>query len=148
MSPHGLVQEWLERDALYPWRMLVCCILLNKTTGAQAVPVAMEVLETWPTPLLLANAIRVDLQNIVRPCGLWRRRSLMLKAMSAAFSRGAVNPAELPGVGDYALDSWTIFVDGRLPKSVGDGKLRLYLSWARRNRAQFEEDVVRRPVKM
>lgn len=132
VSPHGLIQEFLAQGPLYPWRMLVACQLLNRTGGAVAIPCALEVLRRWPTPEALAlsntNALRAE----VRRCGLWRRRARNLQEMSLLWFWGWRNPAALPGVGRYALDSWAIFVEGRLPRSADDGKLKLYLKWARR----------------
>lgn len=134
MSPHGLVQERLRRGPLYPWRMLVACQLLNRTTGRQGVPAALAVLERWPSPEALAMAHLGSLRAAIRSCGLWRRRSALLRRLSAAWAAGERDPRRLPGVGPYALDSWSIFVDGRLPRRVDDGKLQLYLKWARSRR--------------
>lgn len=132
MSPHRLIQERLPRGPLYPWRMLVACVLLNRTRGAVGVPTALAVLEAWPSPGALACADLRTLRAVIRPCGLWRRRALTLCNLSVAWVAGVRDPRLLPGVGPYALDSWRIFVDGRLPRGVRDGKLRLYINWKKR----------------
>lgn len=44
----ALLQEEFGQN--HPWRVLVVCILLNRTQGAQARPVLEEFLRRWPTP--------------------------------------------------------------------------------------------------
>ena len=79
-----LIQERLARDADYGWRMLVACVLLNRTRGTVAGQTLDAVLERWPTPALLARAAYSDVMNVIMPCGLWVRRSHSLVALSAA----------------------------------------------------------------
>lgn len=129
-----LVQERLPRGPDYGWRMLVACQLLNRTRGAVGVPAALAVLARWPTPAALARADLRSLHSLIRRCGLWRRRSLQLRRLSAAWAAGERDPKRLPGAGRYARDSWAIFVEGRRPRSVGDHWLRYYLESTRRAR--------------
>jgi hypothetical protein len=46
-SPYSLIEEWLWNQ---PWRMLVACILLNKTTAKQLLnnQVLQSVIDRWP----------------------------------------------------------------------------------------------------
>jgi hypothetical protein len=81
----------------------------------------------FPTPRRMARAGR-ELERIVRPLGLWRRRAALLRRLSADVARG-LPPQRCAGVGQYALDSHRIFVEGRLDAKPQDGKLRAYIKW-------------------
>lgn len=112
--------------------MLIACVLLNRTTGTQVIPVFRKIILRWPTPRGLSRA-NTDLEEILRPLGLWRRRSELLRKLGSAYASGKWStPLDLPGIGQYAMDSWTIFVEGEKPKKVSDGKLRSYLDRLRR----------------
>lgn len=130
-----LIQEQLPRDARYGWRMLVCCLLLNQTHGRQVRPMARELFARFPSPRSMAGAGR-DLERMVMPLGLWRRRAALLRKLSAACLRPDFDPRKTKGcgVGAYALDSWAIFVEGRVVRRPRDGKLRKYarrMGWNR-----------------
>jgi endonuclease III len=124
-----------ERHAADPWRLLVCCTLMNLAPGARAEPVAAAIFEAWPTPERLARAPETRLQALLRPLGMWRRRADTLRRLSAEYRHSgtdACTPAEvvraLHGVGAYAADSWAIFVEGRLDVEPADRELRRRLA--------------------
>jgi endonuclease III len=72
-----------------------------------------------------------DLQDDLRPLGLWRRRSLSTVRLARAWLERppgcAADVLRMPGCGKYASDSWAIFVDGRTDVDPHDGKLVWYL---------------------
>jgi len=129
MSPHELLQERVPRDELYPWRVIVLCSLLNKTPKESVARIMGGLFERWPTPRAMRNS-GPDLETLFRPLGLGYRKAKMLRRMSADYDQG-VPAAECRGVGQYARDALAIFVDGRLDVEPDDGKLGLYLEWAR-----------------
>ncbi|KAF7293853.1 hypothetical protein HMN09_01181300 [Mycena chlorophos] len=47
-----LIQESLKDD---PWKVLIAVTLLNKTSGALAIPVFWKLIEQWPTPFALSQ---------------------------------------------------------------------------------------------
>jgi methyl-CpG-binding domain protein 4 len=132
-----LFQEtWRRR----PFWMLVGCILVNRATWAKAEGVHREIMRRFPTPGLLTQAPRGELEALVRPLGLQRTRANNLIELAKVWQcerlhdrRKAVMPASgvlsLPGCGRYAADSWAIFVEGRRAPSVKptDAKLKAYL---------------------
>jgi hypothetical protein len=79
----GKVLQEVYRDD--PWRMLVGCILLNLTTRAQVDKVRQELFETWPLPSMMASADTADLEELLRPLGLFKRRAVTLKRFSADY---------------------------------------------------------------
>jgi methyl-CpG-binding domain protein 4 len=130
ISPHRLLQELVPADA---WHIFVVCILQNRTTGAQVEAVIDRFFERYPTPRELATADRSELEALIRPLGLWRRRAKTLVEMSRRVASGEwSNPFDLPGVGPYAADSYEIFVKGNLDVTAKDSWLRRYLEWRAR----------------
>ena len=113
LSPHALCEE---RYAAEPFRLLVCCILLNLTTWRQVEPVASEIFRRWPTPGDLARANRAALVDVLRPLGLLRRAAT-LQRFSREFATATWSGEDvrkLHGVGEYAADAYGMFVLGRM----------------------------------
>ena len=128
-SPFHLVQEHGEIRG-EPWRVLVACVLCNRTSGRRALPVLLEVLARWSTPERLSAVDVVILADVLRPLGLQRRRARTLIELSIAFlSWDEVDVTDLPGVGPYAADAWALFVEGRTDVLPTDRELRRWLDW-------------------
>jgi len=127
MSPLRLLQEQL---AATPWRMLVACLLLNRTRGTQVRRVVWALLRAWGGPGGLVGVSDAWLEAILRPLGLWRRRACLLRRFDRALAEG-VPLGNLPGVGAYARDSLRIFVDGDIDVEPTDGLLAAYVRWRR-----------------
>jgi methyl-CpG-binding domain protein 4 len=129
LSPHRLLQEMVGGD---PWRLLVACILQNKTPGPRAEAAFFALMADYPTPEALAEADVADLEERLRPLGLWRRRARVLVELSRrCITRDWSDPRQLPGVGRYAHDSYEIFVHGNLDVTPTDRFLLRYLEWRR-----------------
>ena len=132
----GLIQEKYWPDG---WKILVCCLCLNLTKRAQMEPVVEEMFQRWPTPSALASASDTDLEDLIRPLGMQRKRTQTLKRMSAEYAAGGWTQAkELHGIGKYGDDAYRIFILGdwravqpndhalnnyhsHLQKALGDG---------------------------
>jgi endonuclease III len=128
-----LFQEtWCRR----PFWMLVGCILVNRATWAKAEAVHAELRKRWPNEVRLAKASFEEVRDAVRPLGLQDIRAKNLLNLATHWvvcGRPRTDDRDflksLPGCGDYAADSWKIFVSGTMTKPrVGmDKKLRTYL---------------------
>jgi endonuclease III len=134
-----MFQEYLRND---PFWMLVACQLVNITTWEkQARPAFEEIRRRYGSPAELARAKPEELHGVLRPLGLWRRRSVSLVRMARAWvdlrptTHGEVR--RLPGCGKYASDSWAIFVENQEHVFPTDKKLREYL---RRNHLTREKN--------
>ena len=132
----GLVQEKYWPDG---WKILVCCLCLNLTKRAQMEPVVEEMFRRWPNPQALAAAPDADLEDLIKPLGMQRKRTQTLKRMSSEYAAGGWTHAkELHGVGKYGDDAYRIFILGEwravdpkdhaltdyyeyLKKTLGDG---------------------------
>ena len=90
-----------------PWRLLVMGRLSAQCTDARVNIVSRELFEKYPTPDAMAVADISELENIVKPCGLYRMKAESIKAASAMLINeyGGVLPSEMdellrfPGVG-------------------------------------------------
>ena len=109
-SPHGLLQEDLWPDE---WRILVACLMLNLTTRKQVDGVIHEFFRRWPNPQALLAASDSDVECLIRPLGMWKKRAQTLKRFSAEYLRPGWSTAlDLHGCGKYADDCWHIFCVG------------------------------------
>ena len=129
MSPYGLLQEEINAD---PWKIFICCIFCNLTKRVQAEPFFWKVIETWPTPEKLSEANITELENIIKPLGVSRRRALSLKKMSEGYIKNnwKDDPAVLYGIGKYASDAYRIFCQGDWRNvTPRDHALNDYHSW-------------------
>ena len=109
---YGLVQEKYWPDG---WKILVCCLCLNLTTRKQMEPVVEEMFKRWPHAAALAEAQDEELQELIKPLGMWRRRASTLKKMSRQNHEGQwLDVEELAGVGQYARRAYQIFILGEI----------------------------------
>jgi methyl-CpG-binding domain protein 4 len=115
------------------WRILVTCILLNLTTR-EAVEDAMDgFFAKWPNPVSASTADVSQMGDVLRPLGLWRRRTRSIVRLSNAWvvrwgnGKSCPSPSGLPGVGQYAVDAWKIFCSGERDFVPRDRMLRAYL---------------------
>lgn len=109
VSPLNLFQERYRHDG---WRLLCCTVCLNLCTGR-------------------ALADRRDLEALLSPLGLQRRRALSLTRMSLAYAClwDGRDARDLPGIGKYGADSYDIFIRGRLDVLPEDKELRKFMAW-------------------
>jgi len=110
-SPHNLMQECLYSD---PWKVLVCCMCLNCTSGIQARKVLLQLFDKYPTPTAFLEATLEQITEIIKPLGLWKKRPQALTQMTKGFlDSDWTTPSEIFGVGKYANDAYLIFCCGK-----------------------------------
>lgn len=109
-SPYGLLQEDLWPDE---WRILVACLMLNLTTRKQVDGVIHEFFRRWPDPKTLLKANVSDIEDLIKPLGMWKKRAQTLLRFSAEYLTGKWKTAkDLHGCGKYADDCWHLFCVG------------------------------------
>ena len=98
---------------------------------AQVDPVLCRLLRQMPDAAALASAEPAQLEALLRPLGLHRRRAQTLIDMSRAFLDGSWRRVEeLPGVGKYAADAYAIFCLGLWREvAPNDHALNAYQEW-------------------
>jgi methyl-CpG-binding domain protein 4 len=128
-SPYLLLQEIYNE---HPWRVLVCCIMLNCTSRKQVDRVRDEFFRRYPDPNSVVSADLDQIAELISPLGFRNRRANTIKRFSSDWlTLKWREPKELYGVGKYAQDSWDIFYKGDLSVEPTDGVLKKYLEWAR-----------------
>lgn len=100
------------------YELLVATVLSAQTTDVRVNTVTPELFERWPDAIALAGANADDLEDVVRPLGLFRRRAKALLKLGAqlADQHGGEVPGErdalvqLAGVGrktaNVVLGNW------------------------------------------
>jgi methyl-CpG-binding domain protein 4 len=136
-SPFDLVQEFAASVEPAEWRVMVACLMLNRTHGRQVRPMVTELFERAPTPEAAVRAVDAgELDHLLRPLGFINRRKRALRAMAVDYCAGK-RRASCYGTGDYCTDSLRIFVDGETDVATDDPWLKKYLEW--RNSSATEE---------
>ena len=119
-----LLQEVYLND---PWKMLVCCMLVNLTNRIQVDTVRDKLFNVYPTPQDMMRAKLSDLVDIIKPLGLYNTRADRLIKMSEGYVKGFKSVDELYGIGQYAKDSWEIFQNKNNNIKPTDKVLQEYL---------------------
>lgn len=129
-STFGLIQERIAHNLYF---LVVQAILWNQTSGIQARPIFLALIERYPDPESLAKASLEELTGQLRPLGLHNIRARRCIALGECWTKSPLTSAQryrrkgypttplrkgtdeeyeiahLPGVGPYALDSFRIF---------------------------------------
>ena len=133
-SPIGMLQEDMRPDV---WKILVVCILHNQTSRKQVDKVYKRLFEDYPSPSKMSSACVQRLSEVLKPLGLYNRRSRSLVRFSKEFIENKWNaPSDLHGCGKYADDCYQVFCQSDWKNvNPSDHALNDYVDWARRNYA-------------
>ncbi|KAL5570253.1 hypothetical protein UlMin_026828 [Ulmus minor] len=110
-SEFGLLQEDHVHD---PWRVLVICMLLNRTTGLQAGRVISDLFTLCPDAKAATEVAPVEIEKIIQPLGLQKKRAIMIQRFSHEYlEENWTHVTQLHGIGKYAADAYAIFCTGK-----------------------------------
>lgn len=128
ISPLNLFQERYSHD---PWKLLCCTICLNLCTGKVFETVHEDLFSLWDSAYEMSQADAIDLETLLSPLGLQRRRAKSIIRMSTAYAFlwDGKDPDDLPGIGKYGADSYKIFVRRETGVQPQDKELKKYLAW-------------------
>lgn len=117
--------SWAERNGrAFPWRApaastyekIVVEVLLQRTTATAVARFYHAFVGKFPDWETLASATPRDLEDFLKPLGLWRRRASSLLgiagyavSVSGEFPRGAATHANIPAVGQYVSNAISMF---------------------------------------
>ena len=120
---------WFERnERVFPWRktrnpykILLAEIFLRKTDAAKVLGVYEHFIRRYAKLETLVNANERDLEDFLRPLGLYRRRAKELMNLAQIVTtkhRGEIPRSRkellgLPGVGDYIANAVLCFAFGK-----------------------------------
>mgnify|MGYP006273815175 CR=1 FL=1 len=128
-----MVQQQINMD---PWSHMVGVIMLNQTGRKPVKTVLPEFLHRWPTPQALLRSRIIDIEEMIKPLGMWRRRAKTLYRMSIDFLSWDLDRAkDLHGIGQYGDESYRIFFKGERFEPQ-DKELRRYLGYPVKEKGQ------------
>lgn len=105
---------FLHNHAHDPWRVLVICILLNRTAGTRAERVVADLFTLCPDAKAATGVATEEIERAIKSLGLQKRRAKMVQRLSEDYlEEDWTHVTQLPGVGKYAADAYAIFCTGK-----------------------------------
>ena len=119
----------VQQQVSNTWQHMVGVICLNQTNRKQVKAVLPKLFKKWATHTeLLSSANISDLEKILKPLGMQKRKAERIYRMSQQFSGWNGDDAtELYGIGKYGSDSYRLFYKNVVPTNVGDHELNRYI---------------------
>ena len=118
----------VQQQVLNSWEHMVGVIMLNQTSRRPVKSVLPEFLEKWPDADSAAMADVEEIEEIIRPLGMYRVRAKRLKRMSQDYLTWDHDNAKmLYGIGKYGSDSYEIFFKQNYAVEPTDKELKRYL---------------------
>jgi methyl-CpG-binding domain protein 4 len=124
MAKYDIIQDKYADD---PWKVLVCCILLNQTSNVQVRPLIEDFFMKWPTPFSISREKREAISSFIRTTGFQNVKADRILKFSNQWITGERDPKNFVGVGEYGREAWRIFVDKDFNFSPKDKKLKMYI---------------------
>jgi len=110
-----------------PWQHMVGVMMLNLTDRKVVKQILPQFLERWPTPEALLRSRIIDIEEMIKPLGLYRRRAKAIYRMSIDFlSWDGKDATQLHGIGQYGSESYRIFFLGETLEPQ-DKELKKYM---------------------
>lgn len=124
----------------FPWRKksiskyqkIVVEVLLQRTRAETVASFFPTFIQAYPNWTALANASEYDLQQFLKPIGLWRRRAVSLLAFAQAmgkrngrFPSTRTEIEKLPSVGQYIANAILLFCYGECQPLLDAGMARV-----------------------
>jgi methyl-CpG-binding domain protein 4 len=120
----SIIQEKYKND---PWKVLVCCILLNQTNNKQVRPLVENFFLKWPNSSSLMKEDTEVISDFIKPTGFQNVKAKRLKSFSVEWTQGIRDPNLFTGIGKYGKEAWRIFIENDFNFSPSDKKLKMYL---------------------
>jgi len=120
----SIIQEEYKND---PWKVLVCCILLNQTNNKQVRPLIESFFLKWPNSSSLMKEDTEVISDFIKPTGFQNVKAKRLKSFSVEWTQGIRDPNLFTGIGKYGKEAWRIFIENDFNFSPSDKKLKMYL---------------------
>jgi methyl-CpG-binding domain protein 4 len=118
----------VQQQVLNSWEHMVGVIMLNQTSRRPVKSVLPKFLEKWPDADSAAMADVKEIEEIIRPLGMYRVRAKRLKRMSQDYLTWDHDNAKmLYGIGKYGSDSYEIFFKQNYAVEPTDKELKRYL---------------------
>lgn len=140
-TPHNLLQEMLWPDE---WRVLVACLMLNRTKRAQVDKVIWKFFSLWPDAKSAGSADPIQMSQVLAPLGFRNKRTETIIRMSRQFSGASwCHAAELHGIGEYGSRAWEIFFLGAMGDDPpNDHALKDYWNHVTQNGKHYDQEKI------
>ena len=122
-----------------PWKIMVCCILLNQTNNKQVRPILSSVFELIPDPISTIGCDPEMLAAVIKTTGFQNVKASRIIKLSQKWVDGFEHVSQLPGIGKYGRDSWDIFIKKDLTITTLDKKLKAYLEAVNKRLSQEQK---------
>lgn len=128
----------VQQQVASEWQHMVGVIMLNLTGRKPVKRILPEFLNRWPTANDLLRSRIVDIEEVLKPIGMYRRRAKAIYKMSIDYlSWDKNNARDLYGIGQYGDESYRIFYKGERFEPQ-DKELRRYLGYPQVGRQGVE----------
>ena len=124
MAKYDIIQERYSDD---PWKVLICCILLNQTNNKQVRPLIEDFFIKWSNPLSVRTEDKDRISTFIKPTGFQNIKADRIIRFSNEWAKGNRDLQKLPGIGDYGREAWRIFIDNDTNFVPRDKKLKMYI---------------------
>jgi A/G-specific adenine glycosylase len=144
---HGRSFIWRDNEASMYLR-IVSEVLLQRTRAPVVDSMLSSFQSTFPSWKALGSARRAELEKVLRPLGLWRRRAATLIQLGRqmphrlrSLPRERAELEAMPGVGQYVASAILLFVHGN-PEPLLDTNMARVLErcFGRRRLADIRHD--------
>ena len=127
-SPLELIQEDYRGD---PWKISVISIILNVSFRDRCRPIINEFFSRYANHLIVADVPSAEIELLLTPTGLQRKKTERIQTLSRRMRHEWKSVEDLPYLGVYGRDNFSIFVLGELVEEPTDGELKKYVEWAK-----------------
>lgn len=135
-----MIQEVYQSD---PWKMLICCIMLNQTNRDQVDRVRIQFFSKYPDAESAERADLAEMSELIALLGFKNRRAQTIQKFSSDWLKmDWKDPIELYGIGRYGQDSWEIFQKGNLDVEPTDGALFRYLNRIKQHKHESRNNML------
>jgi len=125
------------------WQHMVGVIMLNQTGRKQVKQVLPIFLEKWPTPERLLKAGIDEIEAVLKPLGMWKKRADTIRRMSFDFMTwDGEHAKQLYGIGRYGDESYRIFFKNERFEP-DDKELRAHLGYPPKMRYNKNGELIR-----
>lgn len=126
MQKLSIIQEEYKDD---PWKVLVCCILLNQTNNLQVRPLISHFFKNWPNPASIIREDPINISNFIKSTGFQNIKAQRIREFSMVWETGIRDPHKFPGIGEYGREAWRIFVEDDIDFIPKDKKLKMHVEY-------------------
>lgn len=121
----GKISRWYSKDGRdFPWRhkrvskfqLIMAEVLLQRTKAETISRFYPQFIKIFPSWKVLAKAKKKDLENVLKPIGLWRQRASAIKKLSSEmakrngrFPKTRDEIEKIPGIGQYIANAVLMF---------------------------------------